>query len=140
MTRLAKPNPHRDGQVPRSDPRHQATVPISLCVLIAEETAQPGSLTGKTIDLSAKGMKAHLDQLPHDLYRKLLQGRRSVHIEMLAATDEPIKFVGNVVWLDCHHVPGSANLETCDLGIALDERWSGPSRSRYASFIESIES
>lgn len=104
----------------RTQPRYQAEITITARIVIPEDTLQPNELNGKTMNISANGMKICIYGFPHSFYHKILQERRMVRICIESPlTKEIIKLVGNVIWVDFCRETGK-DIGSCYMGVSFD--------------------
>jgi hypothetical protein len=123
----------------RSHNRFAIELDISLQILIPEETFTPRGIEGKTIDISARGMKIVALKLPPEMYTKLIKGTRYMRVVFTSPIDsELIKMTGQIAWFD-YHKPSEANAGQCFMGIQFDEK-SGPGIEAYEKMLSSIRS
>ena len=122
----------------RSEERFVLSLPVSLDVLIPEQTFTPRRLTGKTNDLSAGGMFLTVDDMPQELYREMIGDPRYVRIaftDTLNSTE--VKVTGKVIGLDTQVRPGEGSA-SCNLRVSFPKK-AGPAIRPYLEFVKHIE-
>lgn len=133
--------PIPNGNYPRTTPRFEINLAVTVQILIPEDTFVPSVVAGEAIDVSLKGLKVHLNELPRELYHKLLLQPRLVRV---CLTDpfkhEPIKITGRIIWIDYHRGEDkeSERIGHCYMGICFEDQ-KGENLSGYRAFISEIE-
>ena len=122
----------------RSEPRLKLAMRVSVRVLIPEETFQPRSLTGSSIDVAPGGMSVTVEEMPQDLYLRLLSDRRYIRIAFESPLDaEEVKITGRVVGIDFRKEKAAAPSGPCELRVLFEEGKSGDT-GKYMAFISAM--
>lgn len=123
----------------RAHDRFTLRLLIAAEILIPEDTFRPHSLSGKTHDISAGGMKIELDALPKELYVKLLARPRHIRVALEnKARNEKVKVTGKIAWIDYHKSrSGDAN-GRCEMGVRLREE-DGINLNDYKRFLDDLQ-
>lgn len=140
MTLPIKAKPVPSNGFKRSHDRYEIELDLLLQILVPEETFTPRGLEGKTIDISARGMKIVIPQLTTDFYTKLIKGTRYMRIVLNDPQNgEPIKLTGQIAWFDYHKPSAATEAGPCYMGIQFDER-SGASLPSYEALFALLKS
>jgi hypothetical protein len=111
------------GQCRKQD-RYEVVTGVQLQLLMSDDQTVPAmSTSGQIIEISEKGLRVHLVDLPAEVYKKLLKGLKRVRIGM----DDPLqggqlRLYGEIRWIDYHDTSGSEDPDECYLGILFDEK------------------
>ena len=113
----------------------------SVAVVIPEETLQPIKLSGRTLDVSAGGMKIRLSSLARQTYHKLLMDRRFARVEFVMPEAKGwLRLTGKVVWIDYHQADPAQASGECFVGISFGESSPGDDIGKYTAFLEDVQS
>lgn len=122
----------------RSEPRLVHATRVSVQVLIPEETFQPRSMTGSSIDLAPGGMSVTVEEMTQDLYLRLLSDRRYIRIAFESPLDSgEVKITGKVVGIDFRKEKAAAPSGPCELRVFFEEGKSDDT-GKYMAFISAM--
>ena len=122
----------------RSVPRLKLAMPVSVRVLIPEDTFQQRSMNGSSIDLAPGGMSVTIEEMTQDLYLRLLSDRRYIRIAFESPLDaEEVKITGKVVGIDFRKEKAAAASGPCELRVLFEEGKSGDMR-KYKAFFSAM--
>jgi hypothetical protein len=127
-TPLILARPAADDHPARTHVRYEMS--IATQILFPEDTFSPVTCGGKTLDMSARGMKLYFDNFPLHFYIKLLARSRMARIRLEDPFDgTELKITGRIVWIDYHDGP-------CFMGLCFDEK--DGNLAPYLRLIENV--
>lgn len=128
------------GKFNRAHDRYALEIPITVEILIPEDTFRPHGLAGHTLDVSLHGMQLVLEALRVDLYSRLLARPRHVRVTFRSPVDgEQIKLTGRIAWIDYRKPRASDAAGQCNLGVIFSEKDDGVDLTQYGRFIDGIK-
>ena len=129
--RKSKDQPER-----RVGRRIRLELPVTVAIIIPEQTFQARPLRGKSINFGPGGMKLTVEDMTPDLSSLLLGERRFIRIAFTSPSDhQEIKVTGRVLGMDFFGAESSNGRGPCDLRVFIDEGMSDTT-GRYESFID----
>lgn len=130
QVRRSKDHPER-----RVNRRIRLELPVSVAIIIPEQTFQARPLKGKSINFGPGGMKLTVEDMTPELSSLLLGERRFIRIAFTSPSDQQeIKVTGRVLGIDFFGAEASGGKGPCDLRVFIDEGMSDTT-GRYESFI-----
>ena len=100
----------------RRSPRYELALPVTVRIILEEETFSPLRLSGVTKDISVGGMLVEIDPMPETHYRALIRRARMVRVGLHDGGIQTV-LLGKVVWYDYQR---GADSSRCSVGIAFD--------------------
>ena len=124
---------------PREHARYAAELRVTVQVFIQEDTFALQEIHARTVDLSVRGMRINIGRLDGELYTKLLKESRQVRIFFKhPVTEEKIRLVGRLVWIDYHKAHADETGGPCFMGVLLEEH-AGTDMDKYIQLTEEVE-
>ena len=105
----------------RNHPRRDVQLALTLKITIPEDSIGFHVFRGRTSDVSLRGMRICVTELPKDLYSKLLKQKRAVDIEFQDRDGELRAVSGHIAWMDYRIYSGGNGAGPCQFGVALTE-------------------
>ncbi len=100
----------------RKHKRVEAKIEVEIEVVFPEETFRPKRKGGQTLNISERGMKIMMFDVPESFYKKMLSPIRYAKISFtLPATNKHKVLHGKMVWLDYN-----SQKEECTFGICFE--------------------
>jgi hypothetical protein len=128
------------GKFSRSHDRYELSIPVTIEVLIPEDTFRPHDLLGSTLDVSTNGMQLRIDLLHVDLYSRLLARPRHVRMKFEnPVTGEDIKITGRIAWIDYRKRRSGDTAGPCNIGVTFSAKDDGVNLTQYSRFIQEIQ-
>ena len=128
------------GKFNRAHDRFELQIPVTVEIMIPEDTFRPHGLAGHTVDVSNNGMQVILDALRVDLYSRLLARPRHVRVTFRNPVNgEQVKLTGRIAWIDYRKPRASDAAGECNLGIVFSQKEDGVDLRQYFDFIEGIQ-
>lgn len=127
------------GQTPfsRAHDRLKFEVPVTVEILIPEETFRPHGLKGFTLNVSAQGMQVALEKMDASLYSQMLARQRMARVSLThPRKDKVIGVLGKVAWIDYRKGKNGDSAGDCSLGIAFSEKVDGVDLTEYSEIVE----
>lgn len=123
----------------RAHDRLNLEIPVSVEILIPEETFRPHQLTGATLNVSLKGMQLMLDLLEASVYSKMLISQRMARVTIAnPRSGNELKLTGRIAWIDFRNEKAGGTSGACFLGIRFSEKDDGTNLSQYSRFVEDV--
>ena len=120
--------------------RYVPGMPFSVQVILPEDTALPEWLMGKASNFAADGMQLYLEDVPADLYPKLLERIRRIRVIFTnPSSGKEIDLTGTLVYIDFHKSKSMDRSGCGYMGVLFDER-KNPGFGEYERFIGDFES
>ena len=83
--------------------RFRIELRATLQILLPEETFTPRPIDCTTVDVSARGLKLCIENMPGELYLRVIRGIRHARISLNDdRLERPVRLDGQVVWVDYH--------------------------------------
>ena len=128
---------------PDKDKRGETRVPIQTGVTIeflsATETWRPSVQVGHSIDVSLRGTKVFLGELPTAIYNRLLHDYRRVLVTFNEPeTNSQIQIAGQIIWIDYHKNKAGEASGPCYLGVFFEDVKS-KDVARYQKLIDALQ-
>jgi hypothetical protein len=102
----------------RAQPRHVANLPVTVQVLVEEQTFSPFVFDGVCDNISRSGALVAVRDLSKNTYTTLIQRRRFIRVSgHLPGRETPITLFGKLIWFDFQDVPGSS---MCKLAMSFE--------------------
>lgn len=100
----------------RKHKRVEVKIEVEIEVVFPEETFRPKRKGGQTLNISERGMKIMMFDVPESFYKKMLSPIRYAKIGFtLPATNKHKVLHGKMVWLDYN-----SQKEECTFGICFE--------------------
>lgn len=120
----------------RAHDRLQFETPVSVEILIPEDTFRPQTFTGFTLNISLKGMQVALELLGSELYAKMLMRQRMARVTLThPGTGRAISLMGRIAWIDFRKSSSGQKTGDCCLGLTFSEK-DGVNLGEYARLVE----
>ena len=131
---MSHPN-HPGTSTRRTEERYELDVPVTLHILIPEDTFEPHRYGGRTMNASLRGMQVRLDRLTRKGYSRFIARTRHVRVSFEDPENEQ-QFVltGRIAWLDYHNAKTRGDHAPCVMGISF-AKTQGVDLSAYEKFI-----
>lgn len=127
------------GDYPRKHARYAVELRVTLQVLIQEDTFALQEIHARTMDLSERGMRIAIGRLDGEFYTKLLKESRQVRIFFKhPVTEEKLKLVGRLAWIDYHKAHADETSGPCFMGVLLDGL-AGTDLDKYVELVQTLE-
>jgi hypothetical protein len=106
------------GEERRRLPRVQVGSPVTVRILVEEQTFSPFQFEGRCENLSRSGALATVQGLTKDTYRLLIQRPRFVRITTdVPGREQPLVLFGKIVWYNFREDPPTP---VCELGVSFE--------------------
>lgn len=120
----------------RAHDRLQFEAPVSVEILIPEDTFRPQSFKGFTLNISEKGMQVALELLGSELYSKMLMRQRMARVALThPATGRDMNVLGRIAWIDFRKSQSGQKAGDCCLGLTFSEK-DGVNLSEYSKLVD----
>lgn len=124
----------------RRDPRFPLELPVSIEILIPEDSFTPHLFSGISVDFGLWGMSFTVSDIVEDLYHKLLTEPRTIRVAFISSLDhKEIKITGKVVGIEFRSNEDRNEPGPGDFRVFFESGKSGDT-TRYMAFINSLGS
>lgn len=121
----------------RAHDRLKYEVPVTVEILIPEETFRPHALKGYTLNISVQGMQVALEEMDANLYTQMLARQRMARVSLEHPRQgKVIGVLGKVAWIDYRKGKKGETTGDCSLGIAFSEKVDGMDLTEYSEIVE----
>ncbi len=134
IAQIVKP----EGFERRINERSPVEIAVKVEILLPEQTFRPCGFDARTLDMSVRGMKILVENLPDSFYKRLHAKTRFTRIEF----DDPrlggvFRLIGKVMWFAYNSSVTADKEGDCMLGILFDTE-DQASLEKYAAFARDL--